>query len=331
MPHTVRGPNSTMAAIRGIGTYLPAAVIGNDELIERFAWDRSFLEDKLGIHQRHIAAEGEGAADMGVAAAEDLVTKCPELKREAVDLLIVCTQNPDYGLPHTSALVQDRLGLPKHTACFDIGLGCSGFVYGLAVVRSMLETLGLEHALLVTSDPYSKVIDPADRGTSPLFGDGAAATWITREGAGGQIGEFTFGTDGSGARNLIVEPDAEGTRCLSMAGRNIFEFMLGTVPADAERVAVANGISLDDVDLFLLHQASNHMLSTLVRVMKLDPARVPVRIRDPGNLVSSSIPFLIASLAREDALAGTTTLLSGFGVGLSWASTIVRFDANPAA
>ena len=246
-------------------------------------------------------------------------------------MLIVCTQNPDYGLPHTSALVQDRLGLPKETACFDVGLGCSGFVYGLAVVRGMLETLGLDNALLVTSDPYSKVIDPADRGTSPLFGDGAAATWLTREGPGGQIGEFTFGTDGSGARNLIVEPDAEGTRCLSMAGRSIFEFMLGTVPADVDRVTAANGIAPDDVDLFLLHQASNHMLSYLVKRMKLDPARVPIRMRDTGNLVSSSIPFLIASLARDGELAGKTTLLSGFGVGLSWASTIVRFDADPIA
>ncbi len=320
-----------MSVIRAIGTYLPEQIIGNDELIERFEWDRTFLEDKLGIHQRHIAAEDEGAADMGVAAAEDLFAKAPALQREDVQILIVCTQNPDYGLPHTSALVQDRLGLPTTTACFDIGLGCSGFVYGLAVVRGMLETLGLDNALLVTSDPYSKVIDPADRGTSPLFGDGAAATWITREGAGGVIGEFSFGTDGSGARNLIVEPDAEGRRCLSMNGRSIFEFMLSTIPADVDRVTAANGITPDDVELFLLHQASNHMLSYLVRRMALDPARVPIRIRDTGNLVSSSIPFLIAELAREGALAGKTTLLSGFGVGLSWASTIVRFDADPIA
>ena len=116
-----------------------------------------------------------------------------------------------------------------------------------------------------------------------------------------------------------------------MAGRSIFEFMLGTVPADVDRVTAANGIAPDDVDLFLLHQASNHMLSYLMRRMKLDPARVPIRIRDTGNLVSSSIPFLIAELAREGGLAGKTTLLSGFGVGLSWASTIVRFDADPVA
>ncbi len=318
-----------MSVIRAIGTYLPEQIIGNDELIERFGWDRTFLEDKLGIHQRHIAAEDEGAADMGIAAAEDLFAKAPALQREDVQILIVCTQNPDYGLPHSSALVQDRLGLPTTTACFDVGLGCSGFVYGLAVVRGMLETLGLDNALLVTSDPYSKVIDPVDRGTSPLFGDGAAATWITRAGAGGVVGEFSFGTDGSGARNLIVEPDAEGRRCLSMNGRNIFEFMLATVPADVDRVTAANGITPDDVELFLLHQASNHMLSYLVRRMALDPARVPIRIRDTGNLVSSSIPFLIAELAREGALAGKTTLLSGFGVGLSWASTVVRFDADP--
>lgn len=320
-----------MSVIRGIGTYLPERVVGNDELIERFDWDRAFLEEKLGIHERRIAAEGEGAADMGVAAAEDLFAKCPDLRREDVQLLVLCTQNPDYGLPHSSALVQDRLGLPHTTACFDIGLGCSGFVYGLAIVRGMLETLGLDHALLITSDPYSKVIDPADRGTSPLFGDGAAATWISRAGAGGQIGEIVFGTDGGGARNLIVEPDDSGASCLSMNGRAIFEFMLTTVPDEIGRACAANGIAQDDVDVYLLHQASNHMLSQLIRRTGLDPAVVPIRIGSTGNLVSSSIPFLIADLAREGGLAGKTALLSGFGVGLSWATGIVRFDADPVA
>ena len=320
-----------MSVIRGIGTYLPEKTVGNDELIERFDWDREFLEVKLGIHQRHIAAEGEGASDMGVAAAEDLFAKCPDLKREDVQLLIVCTQNPDYGLPHTSALVQDRLGLPTTTACFDVGLGCSGFVYGLSIVHSMLETLNLTNALIVTSDPYSKVIDPADRGTSPLFGDGAAATWISRTGAGGQIGLFTFGTDGAGARNLIVEPDADGVRCLSMNGRAIFEFMLERIPGDLERCAESNGLTTDEIDLFLLHQASAHMLGYVTKRMKLDPERVPIRMQDTGNLVSSSIPFLIARLAGQGDLAGKTTLLSGFGVGLSWDSTVVRFDANPIA
>ena len=320
-----------MSVIRGIGTYLPEKTVGNDELIERFEWDREFLEVKLGIHQRHIAAEGEGASDMGVAAAEDLFAKCPDLRREDVQLLIVCTQNPDYGLPHTSALVQDRLGLPTTTACFDVGLGCSGFVYGLSIVHSMLETLNLTNALIVTSDPYSKVIDPADRGTSPLFGDGAAATWISRTGAGGQIGLFTFGTDGAGARNLIVEPDADGVRCLSMNGRAIFEFMLERIPGDLARCAESNGLTTDQIDLFLLHQASAHMLGYVTKRMKLDPARVPIRMQDTGNLVSSSIPFLIARLAGQGDLAGKTTLLSGFGVGLSWASTVVRFDANPIA
>ena len=320
-----------MSVIRGIGTYLPEKTVGNDELIERFEWDREFLEVKLGIHQRHIAAEGEGASDMGVAAAEDLFAKCPDLKREDVQLLIVCTQNPDYGLPHTSALVQDRLGLPTTTACFDVGLGCPGFVYGLSIVHSMLETLNLTNALIVTSDPYSKVIDPADRGTSPLFGDGAAATWISRTGAGGQIGLFTFGTDGAGARNLIVEPDADGVRCLSMNGRAIFEFMLERIPGDLARCAESNGLTTDEIDLFLLHQASAHMLGYVTKRMKLDPARVPIRMQDTGNLVSSSIPFLIARLAGQGDLAGKTTLLSGFGVGLSWASTVVRFDANPIA
>ncbi|MEP6642646.1 MAG: ketoacyl-ACP synthase III [Gaiellales bacterium] len=315
--------------IRGIGTYLPERIVRNDELIERFGWDADFLERKLGIRERHIAAADEGAADMAVAAAENLFARRPELDRDAVDLVVLCTQNPDYGLPHSSALVQARLALPSTTACFDVGLGCSGFVYALAVVRSMLETLGLTNALLLTSDPYSKVIDPGDRGTSPLFGDGAAATWIA-DGASNTIGAFTFGTDGGGAEHLIVKsagPAGGSDQAhLSMNGRAIFEFMLERIPADLERCAGKNGIALEDVDLFVLHQASAYMLGYVAKRMRIAPDRVPVVLAETGNTVSSSIPFALAQLTSDGGLAGRTVLLSGFGVGLSWASTIVRFD-----
>ena len=315
-----------MAVIRAIGTYLPERTVGNDELVERFGWDRTFLEEKLGIHERHVAAEGEGSAAMGIAAAEALFSAHPDLDREAIQLLVLCTQTPDFGLPHSSALIQTGLGLEQTTACFDIGLGCSGFVYGLAVVSSMLERLGLEHALLVTSDPYSKVMNPADRATAPLFGDGAAATWISRSGDGGEIGAFTFGTDGGGAGNLIVQPDEAGTTCLSMNGRAIFEFMQTRVPEDLSACAAANGIELDDVNLFVLHQASAHMLGYLGRRMQLDAERLPIMLEKTGNLVSSSIPFVLAGLDREGRLAGTTTMLCGFGVGLSWASGVIRWS-----
>jgi hypothetical protein len=147
----------------------------------------------------------------------------------------------------------------------------------------------------------------------------------------GQIGEIVFGTDGSGYRNLIVEPNEAGATCLTMNGRSIFEFMLTTVPAEIERSCAANGLDQDAIDIYLLHQASNHMLSQLIRRTGLDPAIVPIRMGDTGNLVSSSIPFLIAELAREGGLAGKTALLSGFGVGLSWATGVVRFDDDPVA
>jgi 3-oxoacyl-[acyl-carrier-protein] synthase III len=315
--------------IRGIGTYLPERVVRNDELIERFGWDADFLERKLGIRERHIAAPEEGAADMAVSAAENLFASRPELDRETVGLVVLCTQNPDFGLPHSSALVQARLGLPSTTACFDVGLGCSGFVYGLAIVRSMLETLGLQNALLLTSDPYSKVIDPGDRGTSPLFGDGAAATWVADD-ADNAVGAFTFGTDGRGAEHLIVKSadhvGGSDPAYLSMNGRAIFEFMLERIPADLKRCAEKNGVALDDVDLFVLHQASAYMLGYLAKRMRIAPERVPVVLGETGNTVSSSIPFALGRLAADGELAGRTVLLSGFGVGLSWASTIVRFD-----
>lgn len=315
-----------MAVIRAIGTYLPERVVGNDELVERFGWDRTFLEEKLGIHERRVAADDEGSAAMGIAAAEVLFAAHPELDRADLQLLVLCTQTPDYGLPHSSALVQNGLGLAQTTAAFDVGLGCSGFVYGLAIVSSMLEQLGLEHALLVTSDPYSKVMNPADRATAPLFGDGAAATWISRSGEGGAIGAFTLGTDGGGAGNLIVQPDDSGTTCLSMNGRAIFEFMQTRIPEDLTTCAERNGMALDDVDLLVLHQASAHMLGYLGRRMQLAPERLPIMLERTGNLVSSSIPFVLAALDAEGRLAGKTSLLSGFGVGLSWGSTLIRWS-----
>lgn len=311
--------------IRGVATYLPDEVLGNDELIERFGWDRVFLEEKLGIRERRRAAADELCSDVAVKAAERLFARHPELDRDAIDLLVLVTQNPDHGLPHSSAIVQSRLGLPTTTACFDVGLGCSGFVYALAIASSMVEQLRLRNALIITADLYSKIMDPADRGTSPLFGDAACATWIGHD-APNEIGRFTFGTDGAGAEHLIRRPPPEGgPACLAMNGRAIFEFMLERVPADLRRCAELNGIGLEDVDLFLLHQASAYMLGYLARRMALPAERIPLALADTGNTVSSTIPLVLDRVLAERDLAGTTLLLSGFGVGLSWATTVVRY------
>ncbi len=315
-----------------IAVYLPEATLGNAELVERFGFDREFLDNKIGVLSRHIAAADEAVSDMAVAAAEKLFTGAEEA-REQIELLVLCTQNPDYRLPTTANIVQHRLGLAQTVAAFDINQGCSGYVVGLSVTRAMMMAHSFRNALLLTADAYSKVMDPADRMTVPLFGDGAAATLLSVEGRG-KLGQFTFGSDGSGADDLIVrgggsrnpEQPVSGPGALYMNGRAILKFMIKRVPADVDRCLVANDLTRDDVDVYVFHQASEHMVRSLIKEMRLRPEKVPLCIADAANTVSSTLPIVLDDIGGIEGLAGKTVLLCGFGVGLSWGSTVMRVE-----
>jgi 3-oxoacyl-[acyl-carrier-protein] synthase III len=321
-----------MPGIVDIAGYLPARMLDNDEMVARFGFERAFLDGKLGIQRRHIAAESEGVADMAVAAARKLIDRAIVDKAE-IELVVLCTQNPDYKLPTTANIVQAALGLPVTVAAFDINQGCSGYVYGLNVTKAMMQANGWKTGLLLTSEAYSKVIDPSDRNTVPLFGDGAAAT-LVQSGGPGRIGRFTFGSDGSGAQDLIVKAGGglnpamvcAGEGALRMNGRAIFNFMMSRIPRDVELCLAANSLRVQDVDLFLFHQASRFMVESLASALKLPLEKVPIALAESGNTVSSTLPLLIEALGGLRALAGKTVLLSGFGVGLSWASTILKVD-----
>jgi len=324
-------PPVTDPGIALIASYLPETVLTNDELVARFGFDRAFLDDKIGVRERHIAGADEAVSDMAVAAAERLFAAAP-VDREAVELVVLCTQNPDYRLPTTANIVQARLGLAQTVAAFDVNQGCSGYIVGLSVVRAMMIANGFRAALLLTADGYSKVMDAGDRATTPLFGDGAAATLLTADGPG-KIGRFTFGSDGSGADDLIVRGGGSrnpampvsGPGALYMNGRAIMKFMIRRVPADVDRCLALNGLERGDVDHFVFHQASGHMVRSLIKEMDLPPEKVPIEIADCANTVSSTIPIVLERLGGAAALAGRTVLLCGFGVGLSWGSTVVRF------
>ena len=317
--------------IKRIATYLPEAILDTEELTRRFEIDTDFVENKIGIRQRRIAAADEAVSDMAVSAAERLFENS-DVQPSDIELLIVCTQNPDYNLPTTANLVQDRLGIPMNCAAFDINQGCSGYVYGLATASSLMQVQGFKSALFITSEAYSKVMDPNDRSTVPLFGDGAAATLLSEDGTG-EIGRFTFGSDGSGADDLIVRaggsrnPDmpVAGEGALYMNGRAIYSFMMRRVPADVDACLSANGLTRDDIDLFIFHQASQYMVQSLAKGMKLDPGKVPFTLQEAGNTVCSTLPMVIDSLGGVEALSGKRALLCGFGVGLSWASTVISF------
>lgn len=321
--------------IAAIASHKPSRSLTNDELIARFGFEREFLERKLGIERRYVCADDEAVSDLAVAACERLFER-KLAERSEIELLIVCTQNPDYKLPTTANLVQHRLGLSTRLAAFDFNQGCSGFVYGLEIARALMLANGFRAALLVTAEAYSKVIDPNDRDTLPLFGDGAAVA-LLRPGARATIGKTVFGSDGAGANELIVRAGGSrhptlacsGPNALRMNGRAIFNFMMRQVPKNVAECLALNGLTSDEIDLFVFHQASRYMLDSLRGALKLAPERVPITLADGGNTVASTIPMALEQLGGIDALAGQRVLVAGFGVGLSWASSILTIAPRP--
>jgi 3-oxoacyl-[acyl-carrier-protein] synthase III len=331
------------ACISAIEFYLPEGTLTNEELARDFPLLSSEkIFQKTGILRRHIAGPSETAVDMAVAAAERLFSK-DHLRPADVDFVILCTQSPDFYLPSSACLIQDRLGIPKSSGSFDINQGCSGFIYGLAAARGLIETGCAERVLLLTADTYTKLIRKNDWGVRSLFSDGAAATLISRmpsrPGAKPFIGPFTFGTDGAGADRLIVRtggfrnPVSPGSDApsLEMNGPAIFSFVLDQVPKAVGTLMEKDGTCISEVDLFVFHQASSIVLDSLRRTMRIPPERFFVNIADHGNLVSSTIPVALCDAhARGLILPSDTILLSGYGVGLSWGATLIRF-AGPLA
>ncbi len=317
-----------MVGIRHISTHLPETILGNEQIHERFEFPEGFLEKKVGVMERRIAGAMESTSDLAVKAGERLFAETG-LERKSIDLLVLCTQNPDYRLPHTSAILQDRLGLPKRVAAFDVNLGCSGFVYSLALMDGWMRSQECRNALLVTCDPYSKIMDPKDRATVPLFSDAATITHLTQD-ANNQLGKCVFGTDGSQAGALIVrnsgtkfEPGAKAA--LHMSGRTIYEYVLRNIPAVVTECLEKNNTDLEHVDYFILHQASAHMLEGLRNKLKIPEEKMVRNLAFVGNTVSSTIPMALEELMGRTDLKGKTVLLCGFGVGLSWAATVLRF------
>ncbi len=322
------------ASIGPIAIHLPAAIEDNDQLKAQFPkWDMDLIYKKTGIRARHIAAPGECASDLGVAAAEKLFRE-HSIDRRSIDFLLFCTQTPDYPLPTTACLMQERLGLPTSIGALDFNLGCSGFVYGLSLADGLIRSGAARRILFITAETYSKYIHPTDRSLRTIFGDGAAATLIEAA-AEPSLGSFVFGTDGRGADTLMVTeggarpardrhpaPQAEALaqQPLSWTGPELVKFTLDVVPPMVDRVLAGAGWTRDDVDMYLMHQATTFMLDHLRTRLDLDEEQVPVALEEYGNTVSSTLPMLMHDLRAGGRLRpGKQTLLIGFGVGFSWA------------
>lgn len=310
--------------IEAIEYYLPPDTITAKELIDKFGYDADFIENKVGIRQLYVAGD-QAVSMIATQALEKLLVRKPEL-RESLDLLVVCTQTPDYQLPQVSSLIQSNCQLPTTVAAFDISLGCSGFVYGLSVVEAMMQQHGYNNAVLITAETYSKIIDEKDRNTKCLFSDAAAATLVSYNGAI-TTGKFKFGTNGDYYDRLIVKESESsgGESRLYMDGRAIFNFTVSVIPSEIANVCKLNEINQKSVDYFVLHQASSFVLDAIAKKAGIsEPGRLVKYLHRFGNTVSSSIPIALKELLAENGKENLTILVSGFGVGLSWASTILH-------
>jgi len=342
-----RGP-AIPARIAAVATHLPERVLSNEDLAALYpAWPAAKILEKTGIAERRIAAEGETATDLAFHAAERLFASgaCP---RDEVDFLILCTQAPDHILPTSACILQHRLGLSTSVGALDINLGCSGFVYGLSLAAGLIASGAAANIVLLTADTYSKFIHPGDKSVRTLFGDGAAATLIQAAdpGSTAAIGPFVFGTDGSGAGDLIVEagaarlPHSAETAAevtdrtgnvrsrdhLYMNGGAVLNFTLREVPRAVAALLDKTGTTADDYDKFVLHQANKFMLDALGKKLDISPDRVSRYFEAIGNTVSSTIPFVLErEMATGGGSPGTRMMLVGFGVGLSWAAASVNF------
>jgi 3-oxoacyl-[acyl-carrier-protein] synthase-3 len=341
------------AQIFGIDYYLPSKTLINEELSTIYTgWTQEKIARKLGIEQRLIAAENETALDMGVKAAQKLFDR-KICSPEEIDFLVFCTQSPDYFLPTSACIMQHQLNLPHHAGAFDYNLGCSGYIYGLAICKGLIETGAAQNVLLVTSETYSKYINSNDRSTRPLFGDGAAATLLrgveTEKNAEPMIGPFLFGTNGSGANMLIVPagghrfPKSPETAIetadsrgnirsqdqLYMNGQGIFAFAIEEVPRLVNNLLEKTAKTRGDIDCYIFHQANRYMLERLQELCKLNGYNYFNDIRTVGNTVSSSVPIAMVQAAEQELLhAGDSAMLIGFGVGLSWGGTLVRLPKS---
>lgn len=337
-------------SFKGIGVTalagaVPRTIIDNYKYTEYFPEDQvKEVVDKVGIYQRRFADEKTCSSDLCFAAAEKLIAD-NNIDRNEIDLLIFISQTPDFRMPATSVLLQDRLGLPNSTIAFDISLGCSAFIYGLSVVFSMMQNKGLRKALLLDGETRSKVYSPKDRRSAFLFGDGGVAALIERD---EKFGDSFFSLNSDGSRGDLIKINAGGYRIPSsvetlkekvvdeygnirseeqgyMHGGDVFNFVIREIPKDIKRLIEHTGEDIHSMDYYIFHQANNFINSYLAKKLKLDTSRIPSTINKYGNTSSVSVPLTIVDQLKGKLDGNRKLFLSAFGVGMTWATAIVPF------
>jgi 3-oxoacyl-[acyl-carrier-protein] synthase-3 len=325
---------------------LPEGKLTNIELAECFDdWTEEKIFKKVGIKERRVAEKDEFVSDLAEKAAKKLFNR-NDIDPSSIDFIILCTQSPDYLIPTTACILQDKLNIPTTSGALDFNLGCSGFVYGISLAKSLLYDGTANNVLLIMSETYTKHINFNDKSTRTIFGDGAAAILLKNDSEKPKIGKFIFGTDGKGAENLIIHSsgmklkksesskkdvtDKYGnTRTMEnlyMNGPKVFEFVMEYIPPVVLNILEKNDMKMDEVDLFVFHQASAYMLEKLRRKIKIPKEKFFVCLENFGNTVSASIPIALKEAEISGKLIkGQKVMILGFGVGYSWAGTIIEY------
>lgn len=325
---------------------VPHTVIDNYKYTQYFPEDQvREVVDKVGIYERRFADAKTCSSDLCFAAAEKLIED-NRIDRSEIDLLIFISQTPDYRMPATSVLLQDRLGLPNSTIAFDINLGCSAFIYGLSVAYSFMQNSGLRKALILDGETRSKVYSPKDRRSAFLFGDGGVAALVERN---EKFGESFFSLNSDGSRGDLIKINAGGYRMPSsvetlkekvvdeygnirseeqgyMHGGDVFNFVIREIPRDIKRIVEWSGVDIQSLDYYVFHQANNFINSYLAKKLKLDTAKIPSTIAKYGNTSSVSVPLTIVDQLKGKLNGKKHLMLSAFGVGMTWATAFVPFE-----
>lgn len=335
--------NFSNIGIKALAAAVPSNTIDNYAYTQYFpAEEVKEVVDKIGVYERRFALPGVTASDLCYAAADKLLND-KNINRKEIDVLIFVSQTPDYRMPASSVILQHRLGLGKQVVAFDINLGCSGFIYGMAVVYSLMQSGNLRKALLLDGETRSRVYSPKDRKTAFIFGDGGVAALIERD---EKFGESYFSLNTDGSRENLIKMDAGGYRNPSspetlkekvvdeygnirsdehgyMNGSEVFNFVISEIPPDIKKVLQFASVEKDAIDYFVFHQANNFMNSYLAKKLKLPKEKVPTTIHKFGNTSSVSIPLTMVS-ELQGKLDDKKLLFSGFGVGMTWASCVIN-------
>lgn len=331
--------------IVAIEYFFPENRLTNEDLAAQFPdYDFTKFEEKVGIKSRYITSKDQTGLDLALKACEKLLKR---FDKNQIDYVLYCTQSPEYILPTTACILQNELGLRKNIGALDFNLGCSGYTYGVSLAKALINSNQAKNILLVTAETYSKFLNPLDRSNRAIFGDAATATIISFS-EEEMIGDFLFGTDGSGFDKLIVKnggskhgydsspilndygsENSYTDNDLYMNGPEIFNFTIENIPSFAEELLKTNGIEKENVNQFVFHQANAFMLNFLRKKLKIEAAKFYIDLADGGNTVSSTIPIALKKYTEscENATFENIVII-GFGVGLSWSGGLIKIDTK---